>query len=93
MDADVQKATVSYGGVPCRYSSLTDEGILQKYPQYEAVRSALESGIYRPIMVEWPQFYEILGEEMGNIIEGKKNIETGLQDAQTRLDEMLHTKE
>ena len=93
MDADVQKATVSYGGVPCRYSSLTDEGILKQYPQYEAVRSALESGIYRPIMVEWPQFYEILGDEMGNIIDGKKNIDTGLQDAQARLEEMLHTKE
>ena len=86
MDKDVQKETVSYGGVPCRYSSLRDEKILEEFPQYEAVCNALENGIYRPIMVEWPAFYEILGTEMNQIINGEKGIKEGLADAQRQLE-------
>lgn len=89
MDQDVQKETVSYGGVPCRYSSLQDKDILKKFPEYKAVCSALENGIYRPIMVEWPQFYEILGTELDQIIKGKKSIKKGLADAQTKLGRIL----
>lgn len=89
MDAKVQKETVSYGGVPCRYSSLQDKSVLEDFPQYEEVCNALENGIYRPIMVEWPQFYEILGNEMAEIITGKKDIETGLKDAQESIETML----
>ena len=89
MDPKVQKETVSYGGVPCRYSSLKDEAVLAKFPQYEAVCDALENGIYRPIMVEWPSFYQILGEEMENMINGKESIETGLKTAQEKLETQL----
>lgn len=89
MDRDVQKETVSYGGVPCRYSSLKDKNVLEEFPEYQAVCSALENGIYRPIMVEWPRFYEILGTEMDQIIKGKKSVEKGLADAQKKLEEEL----
>lgn len=89
MDKDVQKSTVQYGGVPCRYSSLKNPEILKKFPQYEAVRKALEGGVYRPVMEEWPQFYTILGREMRLIIEDKKTVPQGLGDAQRDLEEML----
>ena len=89
MDKDVQKSTVQYGGVPCRYSSLKNPEILKKFPQYEAVRKALEGGVYRPVMEEWPQFYTILGREMRLIIEDKKTVPQGLEDAQRDLEEML----
>ena len=89
MDADVQKTTVDYGGVPCRYSSLKDKTVLKKFPQYKAVCKALENGIYRPIMVEWPKFYEILGSEMEKILAGKKSVEKGLSDAQNNLEKSL----
>ncbi|MBQ7159645.1 MAG: extracellular solute-binding protein, partial [Treponema sp.] len=46
MDKDVQKSTVEKGGVPCRYSSLQDKAILEKFPQYEVVCKALEGGVY-----------------------------------------------
>lgn len=89
MDPEVQKSTIEAGGVPCRYSSLTDEAILKENPPFEAVLEALESGIYRPVMEEWPDFYTILGTEMGNIIEGEKSIDEGLSDAQSQLEELL----
>ena len=89
MDKEVQKSTVKYGGVPCRYTSLNDPGILQKFPQYNAVRAALEGGVYRPVMEEWPEFYTILGREMKLIIEGKKNVAEGLQTAQKDIEAML----
>lgn len=89
MDREVQKATVVHGGVPCRYSSLNDGEILAQFPQYEAVRKALESGVYRPVMEEWSQFYTILGREMKAIIENQKTVHEGLEEAQKELEEML----
>ena len=89
MDKDVQKSTVEAGGVPCRYSSLKDEEILKKFPQYEAVRKALEGGVYRPVMEEWSQFNTILGREMKFIIEDQKTVPEGLDDAQRDIEEML----
>ena len=91
MDPEVQKSTVDAGGVPCRYSSLADDEILKKYPQYEAVRTALESGTYRPIMTMWPDFYTILGMQMDNIIKGKVGLDEGLTEAQSQLEELMHT--
>ncbi len=89
MDPDIQKSTVEYGGVPCRYSSLKDPEILEKFPQYAPVCTALEGGVYRPIMAEWTDFYTILGSEMDLIIKGEKTVDDGLRDAQTELEEML----
>ena len=90
MDPDVQKHTIDSGGVPCRYSCLTDEKVLKKNPPFEAVFEALENGVYRPVMEEWPDFYKILGAEMENIINGKKTIDEGLRDAQNSLEALLN---
>ncbi len=89
MDPTVQKGTVESGGVPCRYSSLADEDILAQYPQYDAVRAALESGTYRPIMMEWTEFYTILGTHMDEIIKGDTSVDDGLKAAQAELEELM----
>ena len=89
MDPEVQKSTIPSGGVPCRYSSLQDEEVLATYPQYAVVCDALESGVYRPVIAEWTQFYTILGTEMDNIINGMKTVDQGLADAQTQLEELM----
>ncbi|MCR4742309.1 MAG: extracellular solute-binding protein [Treponema sp.] len=92
MDKDVQKSTVINGGVPCRYSSLKDEEILKKFPQYKAVCKALEGGIYRPVMKEWTDFYTILGRELDLIINKGKLVRWGLEDAQRDIENMLAQK-
>lgn len=89
MDKDVQKSTVPSGGVPCRYSSLQDEEILAQFPQYKVVCAALEGGVYRPVIEEWTEFYTILGTELGNIVNGVKTVEEGLNDAQSQLEASL----
>lgn len=89
MDPEVQYGTVASGGVPCRYSSLQDEEVLAQYPQYEVVCQALESGVYRPVIAEWTEFYTTLGSEMDNIINGAKTVEDGLNDAQAALEELM----
>ena len=89
MVPEVQKSTIPSGGVPCRYSSLQDEEVLATYPQYAVVCDALESGVYRPVIAEWTQFYTILGTEMDNIINGMKTLDQGLADAQTQLEELM----
>ena len=89
MDPEFQKSTVPSGGVPCRYSSLQDEEVLATYPQYAVVCDALETGVYRPVIAEWTQFYTILGTEMDNIINGVKTVDQGLADAQTQLEELM----
>ncbi len=89
MDPDVQKATIEYGGVPCRYSSLTDPEVQKANPPFGEVLEALENGVYRPVLEEWPDFYKILGSEMGKIINGEKSVDEGLRDAQIQLDELL----
>ena len=89
MDPEVQKGTVDDGGVPCRYSSLADPQVVSKFPQYSAVCAALESGTYRPIMMEWSQFYTILGEEMDQIIKGEVSVDDGLAAAQEKLTELM----
>ncbi len=89
MDAERQKASVDIGGVPCRYSSLKDAQVLAKFPQYEAVGRALESGVYRPVMTQWSSFYTVLGKEMDLIIKGEKSIDEGLNDAQIQIESLL----
>lgn len=89
MDPEVQYGTVASGGVPCRYSSLQDEEVLAQYPQYEVVCQALESGVYRPVIAEWTEFYTTLGSEMDNIINRAKTVEEGLNDAQAALEELM----
>lgn len=89
MNPAVQKASVSKGGVPCRYSILLDKDVLKSYPQYEVVCKALEGGVYRPVMDEWSAFYTILGAEMKLIIEGKESVDEGLSIAQKQLERML----
>jgi ABC-type glycerol-3-phosphate transport system substrate-binding protein len=89
MDPNIQKKTVDYGGVPCRYSSLKDPEIIKKFPQYAPVCQALEGGVYRPIMAEWTDFYTILGNELKLIIDSEKTVDEGLKDAQRELEEML----
>ena len=90
MDPEVQYNTIPSGGVPCRYSSLTDEKVLETYPQYAAVCEALQTGIYRPAMEEWTEFYTILGTEIDNIVNGIKTVEEGLNDAQAEIEMQLY---
>ena len=90
MDKDVQKATVAKGGVPCRYSSLKDKDVLEKFPQYEVVCNALEGGVYRPVMEEWSDFCAILGKEMELIFSGEKSVTEGLEYAQRQLESTLN---
>ncbi len=89
MDKNVQKETVSIGGVPCRYSSLQDEAVLAQYPQYDTICDALQGGTYRPTMEKWPDFYTILGETMRQIINGEISVENGLNQAQKELESII----
>ena len=89
MDPQRQKESVEIGGVPCRYSSLRDKDVLARFPQYEAVGRALESGVYRPVMTQWTSFYTVLGKEMDSIIKKEKSIDQGLNDAQIQIEKML----
>ncbi len=93
MDPEVQMGTVANGGVPCRYSCLQDSATLAKYPYYKEVCDALENGVYRPVIREWPQFYTILGNEMKNIIDGKISLEEGLKVAQNELEILMGSSE
>ena len=90
MDKDTQKATLDFGGVPCRYSSLRDPEVLAKFPQYKVVCDALEGGVYRPVIEEWTEFYTILGTELGNIVNGVKDVSKGLDDAQKALESLMN---
>ncbi len=89
MSPEVQLASIKDGGVPCRYSSLQDETVLETYPHLETVCGALETGVYRPAIAEWTEFTSILGTEMDNIIQGVKSLDDGLADAQTALEKLM----
>ena len=89
MDSGVQKNTVEVGGVPCRYSSLTDPEILADNPHLSVLCTALENGKYRPVMQEWSRFYTILGKEMKRIMDGEMSVEDGLNVAQEELEDMM----
>lgn len=89
MDPDVQLGSVKNGGVPCRYSVLQNEDVLKDYPQFKTVCEALENGVYRPAITQWSEFTNILGTEMGNIIAGTKDMDTGLADAQKQLEDLM----
>ncbi len=89
MDPDVQKSTIDLGGVPCRYSCLQDSDILHKYPYFEQIDVALESGTYRPVMKEWNEFVTILGAHMLEILDGKVSVDEGLDAAQTELEALM----
>ncbi|MCR4961509.1 MAG: extracellular solute-binding protein [Lachnospiraceae bacterium] len=92
MDKGVQKKTIDIGGVPCRYSSLKDQAAIAKDPHLEVIGTALENGIYRPVISEWPGFYTILGSEMIKIMNDSVTVEEGLMLAEDELDVLMGTK-
>ncbi len=89
MDKDVQKKTIEYGGVPCRYSSLTDPDIVAENPHFSVICTALENGVYRPVIREWSRFYTILGNQMRSIMMGEVSLEDGLILAQGELEALM----
>ena len=89
MDAETQLESVDLGGVPCRYSCLLNADVLAKYPHLETVCGALETGVYRPVIAEWAEFTNILGAEMDTVIQGTKDMDTALNDAQAALEDLL----
>ena len=89
MSPEVQLASIANGGVPCRYSSLLDETVLETYPHLETVCGALETGVYRPAIEEWTEYTNILGQEMDNIIQGTKSMDEGLAYAQSELEKLM----
>lgn len=89
MDPEVQLSTVEKGGVPCRYSCLLNEDVLAKFPHLEIVCSALETGVYRPVIEQWAEFTETLGVEMDYVIQGVKDMDQGLADAQMALEMLM----
>ena len=40
-------------------------------------------------MVEWPEFYTVLGQEMEKMIGGQKTVDEGLHAAQSMLEEIV----
>ena len=92
LDPEVQKDTVSIGGVPCRYSCLTDPELVAANPHLEVICSALENGVYRPVIQEWTDFYSILGDKMIKIINGEITVDNGLMLAQEELEAMMNAK-
>ena len=89
MDPDVQKESIVYGGVPCRYSCLDDTNVLKTHPEFEAICLALERGQYRPFMTQWNDFCEILGAEMSRAIAGEITVEECQEEAQAKLEDLL----
>lgn len=89
MDPETQLASIDNGGVPCRYSCLLNEDVLAKYPHLETVCSALETGVYRPVIEQWAEFTNTLGTEMDAVIQGTKTMDQGLADAQQQLELLL----
>lgn len=89
MDPEVQMSTIEAGGVPCRYSCLTDPEMVAENPHLEVICAALENGIYRPSTRKWPEFYAILGKRMTGIFEESYDIDTGLMLAQEGLNALM----
>ena len=89
MSREVQLDSVDVGGVPCRYSCLNNQNVLQKYPEYKDVCTALEKGVYRPMTSNWSDFMDILAPHMSDIIYGKDTMEHGLETAQTELEVLM----
>ena len=89
MDPETQLASIDLGGVPCRTSCLLNKDVLAKYPHLETVHGALQTGVYRPVIEEWAEFTNILGTEMDAVIQGTKDMDKGLADAQSALEALL----
>jgi ABC-type glycerol-3-phosphate transport system substrate-binding protein len=89
MDPEVQLDSVEAGGVPCRYSVLTNQEVLRFHPEYEEICNALESGQYRPIMTEWNDFLEILGRYLEAIMKDEVTPQKGLMAAEDELQELM----
>lgn len=89
MNPDVQMDSVEAGGVPCRYSVLTNQEVLRFHPEYEEICNALESGQYRPIMMEWNAFSDILGKYLEAIINEELTPQKGLMAAEDELQELM----
>ncbi|MBO4609866.1 MAG: extracellular solute-binding protein [Lachnospiraceae bacterium] len=89
MDPEVQRESVSFGGIPCRYSILQDPELNLTNHHLNIICDALDNGIYRPVMKKWPNFYTVLGDKMDKIIKKELSVDDGLLLAQTELEVLM----
>lgn len=86
---EIQLASVQIGGVPCRHSVLGNADVLAKYPHLAIVHEALQHGVYRPLIKQWTDFTLALGAELDNAVQGVKDVDTALADAQVACEMVM----
>ena len=78
------KECCASAGAECEVFQTNHEGVL-----VDMIQGALETGVYRPVIAEWAEFTNILGAEMDTVIQGTKDMDTALNDAQAALEDLL----
>ncbi|MDR1800356.1 MAG: extracellular solute-binding protein [Lachnospiraceae bacterium] len=84
-----QIAGVANGGVPVRHSAYQDADVIAANPHFEIVYNALQSGVYRPLVVEWTEITLALGNELDAAVQGVKTVDQALADAQAAVEQIM----
>lgn len=88
-NAENQIASVKLGGVPVRHSAYKDAGVLAANPHFNIVYNALQSGVYRPLVIEWTDITIALGNELDAAVHGVKTVSKALADAQAAVEKIM----
>jgi len=90
--AQVQKPYAAAGGIPSRKSILTDAGLNQRYPFFQAMAGSLAAPpFWRPRTTEWSAVETILGTHMNAALAGTESPEQTVDRATTEITQ--HMKE
>jgi len=90
--AQVQKPYAAAGGIPSRKSILTDAGLNQRYPFFQAMAGSLAAPpFWRPRTTEWSAVETIIGTHMNAALAGTESPEQTVDKATTEVTQ--HMKE
>ncbi|CAN7304566.1 ABC transporter substrate-binding protein [Acidovorax sp. LjRoot117] len=78
------KAVCHLGGMPHRMSTLADESLGRKYPEFQMLSRSIGDANpnWRPIIAQWDEINtDVLGKSIHDVIAGRQPAEAALNDA------------
>ncbi|WP_026653151.1 extracellular solute-binding protein [Butyrivibrio proteoclasticus] len=87
--ADVQKRTLSYGGIPTRKSVFRDQDILTQYPFFETIYNGTNNSRVRPRTTKWSQIEDVFGAELMKCINNEQSIDATITNSHKAIKELV----
>ena len=86
---EIHRKIVLNGGSPIRYSEISDQTILEKFPYLGFYDRLINDSVYRARVSKWPELEDIISRELSEVMTGDKKSSEATMSIQKWIDENI----